>query len=140
MTESALARTALDACARLPEAQLTFPFGVETHVFKVGGRMFAAAAPDGEPASITLKCDPDHGAALARKHPEISPGYHMNKRHWITLELRATVPPRLVEDLVANSYDLVVAGLPARLRPVDETVAANRVRDAGRARSASPAP
>ena len=115
--ESTETRRALAACGRLPGVELTFPFGVETSVFKVGGRMFAAMAADEMPASITLKCDPDHGAALMRKYSEIIPGYHMNKRHWITVSLRPTLPPKLVDDLVTNSYELVVSGLPARSRP-----------------------
>lgn len=117
MTESARARAALDACARLPEAQLSFPFGEETHVFKVGGRMFAAATPDVHPARITLKCDPDHGAALARSHPEITPGYHMNKRHWITAEAGPGLDETLVQALVTRSYRLVADNLPKSRRP-----------------------
>lgn len=118
MTTSATRRDqAVATCSQLPGAALTHPFGEGTLVFKVAGRMFAAISLDDSPGRVTLKCDPGYGAALVDRHDEFAPGYHMNKRHWITVTLHPVLPANLLEDLIADSYDLVVAALPARSRP-----------------------
>jgi predicted DNA-binding protein (MmcQ/YjbR family) len=62
-------------CEGPPGAELTFPFGEETAVYKVGGKMFALVSLDGEPGSVTLKCDPDEAISLREAHRAISPGY-----------------------------------------------------------------
>ena len=105
----------LARCEQLAGAQLTFPFGPEIAVYKVEGKIFALFAgddPDTHPDRVSLKCDPPYAQALVREHAAIVPGYHLNKRHWITVDLTATLPPGLVEDLLVDSYDLVVDGLP----------------------------
>lgn len=110
----------LNRCEELPGAALTFPFGAEPAVFKVGGRIFAlfsGAEGHGEPKRVSLKCEPDYAAALVRDHPGITPGYHLNKRHWITIDLTARLPRGTVEELLVDSYDLVVDGLPRSRRP-----------------------
>jgi predicted DNA-binding protein (MmcQ/YjbR family) len=95
-------------CARLPEAELCHPFGQSTAVFKIVGKMFAALSLADHPGRITLKCDPGYAAALADQHQEITPGYHMSKRHWITVTLLPSLAPDLVEDLISESYHLVL--------------------------------
>ncbi len=95
-----------------PGAQETLPFGPDTLVYKVGGKMFALCSPDDIPATINLKCDPERSLVLQDEHAAIIPGYHMNKRHWITVTLDGTVPDTLVRELIDHSYQLVVAGLP----------------------------
>lgn len=90
-------------CSGMPGAQLTYPFGNETAVYKVGGKMFAAIGAN----RVTLKCDPDRAEVLVGEHEHIVPGYHMNKRHWITVDLDGSVPWPLVEDLVDDSFLLV---------------------------------
>jgi predicted DNA-binding protein (MmcQ/YjbR family) len=112
---------ALAACTRLPGAELTHPFGFDTSVFKAGGKMFAAVSLSDEPGRLTLKCDPDYGAFLIQQFNEMIPGYHMNKRHWITITLSPTLPPDLIEDLISDSYDSVTASLPKRARLSLET-------------------
>ena len=113
----------LARCAALPQAALGFPFGEDTAVFTVGGRVFALVDLAGEHDRVSVKADPDYAAALVREHPQVVPGYHLNKRHWITIGLGGApgapeaLPAGLVEECVDESYDLVVAGLPARLRP-----------------------
>ena len=82
------------------------PFGPETLVFKVGGRIFAVAAAI-DPASVTLKADPDLGEMLREQYPGITPGYHMNKRHWNTVALDGTVPSSVVLQLLEESLRLV---------------------------------
>ncbi|MBW4078047.1 MAG: MmcQ/YjbR family DNA-binding protein [Acidobacteria bacterium] len=103
-------------CGALAGAELTHPFGVDTAVFKVGGRVFAILTPHEEPPRVTLKCDPDYAILLAQQFDEIVPGYHMNKRHWITVTLSPTTSADLVDELIGVSYDLVVAALSADAR------------------------
>ncbi|MFF8383489.1 MmcQ/YjbR family DNA-binding protein [Streptomyces kanasensis] len=99
-------------CLGFTAAVEEFPFGPETSVFKVGGRMFALGALDARPLHLNLKCDPEEALRLRAEHPGlIVPGYHMNKRHWNTVTVGA-LPAPLVRELVEDSYDLVVAGLP----------------------------
>jgi len=108
------------ACAELPGAELDHPFGDDIDVYKVGGKLFALVPLENAPATINLKCDPDEGVALRQEYGAIVPGYHMNKRHWITVTLDGTVPHPLVLDLIENSYGLIVASLPKRLRPQED--------------------
>ncbi|MGA5371459.1 MmcQ/YjbR family DNA-binding protein [Streptomyces griseoincarnatus] len=98
-------------------------FNPETSVFKVLGKMFALTDLGARPLKANLKCDPDDAIRLRAAHPDlIVPGWHMNKRHWNTVTVSGgpagSLPDRLVRELVEDSYDLVVAGLPraARLR------------------------
>ncbi|GAA4685468.1 MmcQ/YjbR family DNA-binding protein [Frondihabitans cladoniiphilus] len=109
---------ALDFCANLPSAELTHPFGFETAVFKVRGKVFAIAPLDGEVAAITLKAHPDDVTELVREHDAITRGYHMNKKHWITVVLDGSLPEGLEEAIVTESYRLVIAGLLRAQRPV----------------------
>ncbi|MFB6817323.1 MmcQ/YjbR family DNA-binding protein [Streptomyces sp. NPDC056347] len=88
-----------------------FPFGPETSVFKVLGKMFALTALDARPLTVNLKCDPDEAVRLREKYDAVVPGWHMNKRHWNTVTVSG-VPDRVLRELVEDSYDLVVAGLP----------------------------
>jgi predicted DNA-binding protein (MmcQ/YjbR family) len=79
-------------CLGLPGAREEFPFGDEVSVFKVGGKMFALSHLDGRPLQLSVKCDPDLAVQLRAAHPAIAPGYHLNKRHWNTVELDGSVP------------------------------------------------
>jgi predicted DNA-binding protein (MmcQ/YjbR family) len=110
-------RTAL----ALPAVAETQPFGEGALVYKVVGKMFVMATELRGVPIVNLKCAPPHGAALVRDHVEITPGWHMDKRHWITLSPGDGLDEALVEDLVGNAYDLVVAGLPRAKRPYDPT-------------------
>jgi predicted DNA-binding protein (MmcQ/YjbR family) len=92
-----------------PGAEETTPFGPDTLVYKVGGKMFALTTPDEYPARLNLKCDPERAIALRDEYESIIPGYHMNKRHWNTLVLDGGVPSRLVLELIDHSYELVAA-------------------------------
>jgi predicted DNA-binding protein (MmcQ/YjbR family) len=103
-------------CLEQPGAVEEFPFGPETSVFKVGGKMFALSALERTPLEVSVKCEPDLAVALRDSYPAIRPGYHLNKRHWNTITLDGSLPDQLVRDLVEDSYDLVVSALPARVR------------------------
>ncbi|WP_368498995.1 MmcQ/YjbR family DNA-binding protein [Herbiconiux sp. A18JL235] len=120
MTESFGREQVLELCAGLPATTDERPFGPETAVAKVVGKVFAIVPLDAPVGSetVTLKVAPPHGEALVRDHAWVRPGYHMNKRHWVTVALNGDeVDHQLVIDLVINSYDLVVAGLPRAQRP-----------------------
>ncbi|MFE6485552.1 MmcQ/YjbR family DNA-binding protein [Streptomyces sp. NPDC057757] len=90
-----------------------FPFNPDTSVFKVLGKLFALTNLGARPLTVNLKCDPDDAVRLRAEHSGlVVPGYHMNKRHWNTVTVDGELPDRLVRELVEDSYDLVVAGLP----------------------------
>jgi predicted DNA-binding protein (MmcQ/YjbR family) len=99
------------ACAAKPGSAEGYPFGDEVAVFKVAGRMFALVSLGPAPGSVSLKCDPGLAAGLRSRYAAITPGYHLNKRHWNTVTLNGSVPGEEVLELVDHSYDLVLAGL-----------------------------
>jgi predicted DNA-binding protein (MmcQ/YjbR family) len=103
-------------CLRQPGAIEDFPFGPETSVFKVAGKMFALSALERTPLEVSVKCEPDRAVDLRATYPAIRPGYHLSKRHWNTLTMDGSLPEQLVRDLVEDSYDLVVGALPKRVR------------------------
>jgi predicted DNA-binding protein (MmcQ/YjbR family) len=99
------------ACLAFPGAVEEFPFGPETSVFKVAGKIFAISRLDQRPLRVSLKCEPALAEGLRAAHPEIIPGYHLNKRHWNTVALDGELPERMVVEMFEDSYDLVVAAL-----------------------------
>jgi|SRR5215207_10039061 predicted DNA-binding protein (MmcQ/YjbR family) len=103
-------------CLQQPAAVEEFPFGPEHSVFRVAGKMFALSALDRTPLEVSVKCEPELAAQLRNTYAVIRPGYHLNKRHWNTITLDGSLPDRLVRDLIEDSYDLVVSGLPKRIR------------------------
>jgi predicted DNA-binding protein (MmcQ/YjbR family) len=103
-------------CLARPGAKEEFPFGEQPSVFKVSGRIFALSALESRPLRVSLKCEPELGEGLRATYPAIQPGYHLNKRHWVTITLDGSVPDETLLELLEDSYDLVVAGLPARQR------------------------
>ncbi|MBT2547435.1 MmcQ/YjbR family DNA-binding protein [Arthrobacter sp. ISL-65] len=106
----------------LPGADLEHPFGPDWDVFKVRGKVFMLMTEvTGQPIVI-VKADPEDGEALREEYDDITPGYHMNKEHWLTLHPGGTLQKSLVEDLVTESYLLVVENLPRAKRPVDPAV------------------
>ena len=88
-----------------------FPFDQTTLVFKVMGKMFALTGLDNIPFSVNLKCDPDRAVELREYHPEITPGYHMSKKHWNTVNFSGSLATHMLYQLIDHSYDLVVQGL-----------------------------
>ncbi len=98
-------------CLALPGATEDQPFGPDVLAFKVCGKMFATLGLDDVPPRVNLKCEPERAVRLRERYAAITPGYHMNKRHWNTVSLSAEVPSALVRSLTEDSYRLVVAGL-----------------------------
>ena len=92
-----------------------FPFGEETLVYKVMGKMFALTDVESF-ESINLKVDPEEGAQLREQHPAVQPGYHMNKKHWVTVLVDGSIPDKMLMKWVDNSYQLVVTSLTKKQR------------------------
>jgi len=106
-----------DYCLQLKGVTEELPFGPDNLVFKVQGKMFALASLDEIPLRVNLKCDPEEAINLRDQYPDnILPGYHMSKKHWNTVILDGMMPQSMIYRLTANSYDLVVQGLPKRLQ------------------------
>jgi predicted DNA-binding protein (MmcQ/YjbR family) len=103
-------------CLSFPEAEETFPFGQETSVFKVAGKMFALSQLNAAPLRVSLKCEPQLAEALRGAHPAVLPGYHLNKRHWNTVIVGGSLPDEAVRDMIEDSHDLVVSKLPRARR------------------------
>lgn len=93
----------------------TFPFDKVTLVFKVMGKMFALVSLD-KGTSINLKCDPEKAVHLRDNYETITPGWHMNKKHWNTVEFNSSLPDTLVKELIDHSYSLVVSSLTKKLK------------------------
>lgn len=92
-----------------------FPFDNSTLVFKVMGKMFALTNVD-QFKSINLKCAPEKAIAIREEYPTVTAGYHMNKKHWNTIQMDASIPDKLLYEWIDESYDLVVNSLPNKLR------------------------
>jgi predicted DNA-binding protein (MmcQ/YjbR family) len=105
-----------DHCLSFTGAEETFPFGPETSVFKVSGKMFALSQLDADSLRVSLKCEPALAETLRAAHEAVIPGYHLNKRHWNTVILDGSMPNEAVRDMIEDSYDLVVSKLPRARR------------------------
>ena len=103
-------------CLSKKGTEETFPFGEDTLVFKVAGKMFALTGIDETEFSVNLKCDPDLAIELREQYPSVQPGYHMNKKHWNTVSVDGSVNDRLLKEWIDHSYDLVVLSLPKKVR------------------------
>ena len=88
-----------------------FPFDKHTLVYKVMGKMFALTNIDTF-QSINLKCTPEKALQLRETHEEVTPGYHMNKKHWNTIQINGHIPDKLIYQWIDNSYTLVLKKLP----------------------------
>src|SRR5260370_40850051 len=99
-------------CLSKPQSSESTPFGDDVLVFKVGGKMFALASLNEVPATANLKCDPDLALDLRDRYEQVRPGYHMNKKHWNTVEIEEGIPDAELRKMVDHSYDLVVKRLP----------------------------
>lgn len=103
----------------LPGAELTHPFGVGWDVYKVRDRVFMLQTALSGEAIVILKAVPADSRSLRETFSDITPGYHMNKKHWITLRPGGGLDAALIDDLVTESYLLVVEKLPKIQRPVN---------------------
>lgn len=96
-----------DWCLAMPGAVEEFPFGPETSAFKIAGKIFVLSRLGGRPLKVSLKCEPLLGESLRASYDAIIPGYHLNKKHWLTITLGQDAGDQMVMDLIQDSYDLV---------------------------------
>ena len=93
-------------CIKKAGVTESFPFGDDTLVFKVNGKIFALVNLDGD-LSLNLKCDPSLALELRERYPSVIPGYHMNKKHWNTIQIDGLVPDKEIFKWIDHSFDLV---------------------------------
>lgn len=105
-----------DFFLNLKGSLLTYPFGEEAKVYKVGNKMFGLITEVNGVLRVNLKGDPDDNIALRGMFDAIEPGYHMNKEHWNSLYLDDSLEDDLVKRLIEESYELVVSKLPKKIR------------------------
>lgn len=103
-------------CLSLNGTTECFPFDEVTLVLKVQGKMFALIPLDNTETQITLKCDPERAISLREEFSAIVPAWHFNKKHWNTVLIDPMISHDFLCELICHSYDLVVAGLPRKLR------------------------
>lgn len=106
-----LHRLASQTTLQLPEVTCTQPFGDGCDVFKVIDKVFMLSFHLEGKAAINLKVIPDDGAMLRDIYSYIRAGWHMNKQHWISVFEDENLDESLVQDLIKNSYQLVVGKL-----------------------------
>ncbi len=108
--------TLRDLCLSMPGATEDQPFGPDSLVFKVGGKLFALTNLERVPPAVNLKCEPERAVELRERYRAVEPGWHMNKTHWNTVELQSDASARDLRQWVEDSYALVVAGLTHKAR------------------------
>ena len=113
-------------CLTKPSATEGTPFGPDVLVFKVGGKMFALAALDEVPTTVNLKCDPELALDLRDRYEQVRPGYHMNKKHWNTVEIEGGISAVELRRMIDHSYELVVERLPKTAQPNQRRERASR--------------
>jgi predicted DNA-binding protein (MmcQ/YjbR family) len=103
-------------CISKAQVEETFPFDSETLVFKVLGKAFLLTGLGSKPLSFNVKCDPELAMRLREEYSCVQPGYHMNKKHWNTVEVDGSVTDKLIYSWIDHSYEQVCLGLPKRLQ------------------------
>ncbi len=103
-------------CLSKPGTSEDFPFGEQTLVFRVLGKIFLLTSVDSHPLSFNAKCDPERAVDLRGRYDSIRPGYHMNKQHWNTITIDGSVPKKLIIELIDHSYELIKNSLPKKQR------------------------
>ena len=106
--------TLRDFCLELPGVTEELPFGPDTLVFKVMGKVFLLTPIESGRPQFNAKCDPEKAEELREKYPDVVPGYHMNKKHWNTVYITGSISSELLYSWVKDSYDLVAASLPKK--------------------------
>lgn len=111
-----------DICLILPESEETFPFGIETSVIKVKGKVFALLYGDN---NISLKCDPWLALDYRDMYKGVTEGYHLNKKHWNTIDINLDVPKKDLIDMIIHSYKCVVN----KIRKSDREILLSKLED-----------
>ncbi|CAM0644637.1 MmcQ/YjbR family DNA-binding protein [Acinetobacter baumannii] len=109
-----LHQLAIEAARNLPFSEQTHPFGPEYEVFKILEKMFMLTVEVSGVKMINVKYDPYKSQEYQELYPFIIPGYHMNKKHWISIKPHKNLTSDFLRDLIRDSYDLVVKKLPLK--------------------------
>lgn len=99
-------------CLNKAGTEETLPFGPDALVYKVYGKVYAITSLNSETFTVNLKCDPDHAVELREMYTEIIPGWHMNKKHWNTVNMQGSLKDSFLRELIDQSYDLILKKLP----------------------------
>lgn len=99
--------TLREYCLSKQDVEETLPFGPDTLVYKVKGKIFLLTGLDGAGLRFNVKCDPDKATELREEFPCVLPGYHMNKKHWNTVVVDGSVPAKQLKEWIDHSYQLV---------------------------------
>lgn len=102
----------------LPHATERSPYGPDTLAFEIGGKHFALLDLSGEWGFYNLKVDPEYSVELQERYRSVRPGWHMNKRHWISVDFVGDVPDTLQRELLRHAYAQTLKALPKRMRDV----------------------
>lgn len=104
-------------CLTKPGVSEELPFGPDTLVFKVGGKIFLLVGLDAQPLSFNVKCNPERAIELREQYPHsVFPGYHMNKQHWNTIIVNGELSIQHLQHHIDHSYELIFNKLPQKLR------------------------
>jgi predicted DNA-binding protein (MmcQ/YjbR family) len=111
--------TLREYCLSKQGVEETLPFGPDTLVYKVTGKIFLLTGLGEEQLSFNVKCDPDLAIELREQYPCVQPGYHMNKKHWNTIVVDGSVPVKLLKEWIDHSYELIAKPVSpkTKLRP-----------------------
>lgn len=99
--------TIREYCLSRPGVEETLPFGPDTLVYKVNGKIFLLLGLDGEDLRFNVKCDPEKALELREEYSCVLPGFHMNKKHWNTIVVDGSVSLKILKEWIGHSYDLV---------------------------------
>lgn len=102
-----------DYCLEKPGVTEGFPFGEDTLVFKVGGKVFLITGLEAGDR-FNVKCDPELAVELRERYTEVIPGYHMNKRMWNTVFMNGALTHKQLLDMIDHSYGLILKSLPKK--------------------------
>lgn len=116
LTGQRVQQVAREIAESLPEVSFGYPFTPRLAVYKVGGHVFLIVTEDPDEQIITIKCDPPHAEALIREHATIGPGRYLDKHHWVSISSGPGITAALVEDLVRESFELVLEQAPRHER------------------------
>jgi predicted DNA-binding protein (MmcQ/YjbR family) len=103
-------------CLGKPGTEESFPFGQETLVFKVGGKIYLLTGLSSEQLRFNVKCDPEKAEELREQFPCVLPGYHMNKKHWNTIVIDGSVDSKQLREWIDHSYELVAGSLTGKAK------------------------
>lgn len=103
-------------CLSLPHVTEDCPFGPDSVTYRIGGKIFCLLELSGAWQFYNLKCDPDYSIELRDKYDCIRPGFHMNKRHWISIDLNSPLPSQLECEIITHAYHQTAKGMTRNLR------------------------